>query len=383
MSYRALFLLSFLFLAFDTAVGQQAKIKEQELLEVRSRIEGLRQSIAEKSRRRTRFNNELQKAEADLVAIRERVADLENAKRESTVRLARLAGDIERRKTALDKESTELVEQLRAAYTNGRTERVRLLLNQKDPSDLGRMLSYYRYLNDWRQRNIASIERRLAELSDLRRQEIDTTRQLERLSQDQAAELARRQELQAERRTLLTALNKEIANEGGEIAKLGQQEADLERLILELSSILSDYPITSEEPFSSLKGGLTWPVAGRLIHDFGQPRAESSLRWNGVVLAADRGREVRSLYHGRVAFADWLPGLGLLTVIDHGEGYLSLYGHNDSLLKNVGDWVAAGDVIATVGDSGGQLEPALYLEIRNGKSPLNPRHWISKKPRRR
>lgn len=382
MLHRPSALVVILCLTFSAADGQQTKIKERELVEVRSQIEGLRESIAEKSRRRTRLNKNLQKAEAELVAARARITDLQQSQRESTARLTKLAADIKGREAALDTESDQLVTQIRAAYTNGRTERVRLLFNQKNPADLGRMLSYYRYLSDWRQENISSIERQLAQLSALRADEVATRERLEQLAHDQNAELERKNGVQSERQDLLVSLNREIASEGGQIAKLRQQEADLERLIVELSSILSDYPITSEEPFASLKGGLTWPVAGRLIHDFGQPRAESSLRWNGVVLAADRGREVRSLYHGRVAFADWLPGLGLLTIVDHGEGYLSLYGHNDSLLKNVGDWVAAGDAIATVGDSGGQLEPALYLEIRNGKTPLNPRHWISKQPRR-
>ncbi|MDH5501904.1 MAG: peptidoglycan DD-metalloendopeptidase family protein, partial [Gammaproteobacteria bacterium] len=148
----------------------------------------------------------------------------------------------------------------------------------------------------------------------------------------------------------------------------------------ELGSILADYPIRSEEPFSELKGRLTWPVAGGLVHDFGQPRA-GGLKWNGVVLSAARGREVRAVYHGRIVFADWLSGMGLLVIVDHGEGFLTLYGYNETLLKATGDWVAPGDVIATVGDSGGQAQAGLYFEIRQGKTPVNPRRWITRNPR--
>jgi septal ring factor EnvC (AmiA/AmiB activator) len=143
---------------------------------------------------------------------------------------------------------------------------------------------------------------------------------------------------------------------------------------------LSDYPIRSEEPFSGYKGRLTWPVAGRLLHDYGQPRASSQLKWNGVVLVAPRGQEVRSVYHGRVVFADWLAGLGLLVIVDHGESYMTLYGYNETVLKNTGDWVAPGDVIATVGDSGGQTQASLYFEIRRGSQPVNPRQWVTRKP---
>jgi septal ring factor EnvC (AmiA/AmiB activator) len=117
-----------------------------------------------------------------------------------------------------------------------------------------------------------------------------------------------------------------------------------------------------------------------LLQDFGQPRVGGKLTWNGVVLAAPRGREVRSVYHGRVAFADWLAGLGLLVIVDHGDSYMTLYGYNETIVKNAGDWVAPGDVIATVGDSGGQAQPALYFEIRKGKQPVNPRRWVTRRP---
>jgi septal ring factor EnvC (AmiA/AmiB activator) len=177
-------------------------------------------------------------------------------------------------------------------------------------------------------------------------------------------------------------LRRKIADEGKEVDRLAAQENDLTRLIAELSSILSDYPITSEEPFSTHKGRLTWPVAGTLLHEFGQPRVGGSVKWNGVVLAAPRGREVRAVYHGRVAFADWLAGMGLLVIVDHGEGYMSLYGYNETILKNTGDWVAPGDVIATVGDSGGQSQSGLYFELRNGTKPENPRRWVTRTPGR-
>ena len=171
-----------------------------------------------------------------------------------------------------------------------------------------------------------------------------------------------------------------MAAEGREIERLAAQEKDLARLIAELTSILSDYPITSEDPFSDYRGRLTWPVAGTLLSDFGQPRVGGQLKWNGVVLAAPRGREVRSVYHGRVVFADWLAGMGLLVIVDHGEGYMTLYGYNETILKNAGDWVAPGDVIATVGDSGGQAQAGLYFEIRRGTQPLNPRRWVTRRP---
>src|SRR5690606_37054096 len=210
---------------------------------------------------------------------------------------------------------------------------------------------------------------RLAELAGLR---ADAAREQDRLAALAAAryeELGELSKAQERRQELLAELKAKLAEEGAEVERLAAQERDLQRLIAELTSILSDYPIASQARFGDRKGKWTWPVAGTLMHDFGEARAAGAMRWNGVVLQAPRGREVRAVYHGRVAFADWLDGLGLLVIVDHGGGYLTLYGYNETTLKSAGDWVAPGDVIATVGSSGGQPQPALYRseERRVGK----------------
>ena len=263
---------------------------------------------------------------------------------------------------------------------SGNQEKLKLLLNQRDPATLGRMMTYYAYLNDHRSGNIRTIGARIRELAELRGQVAAEEARLSELAGQQSRELEIVEEAQGERRELLASLQNKLANEGREIERLAAQEKDLARLIAELTSILSDYPISAEEPFAEYRGRLTWPVAGTLVHDFGQPRVGGQLKWNGVVLAAARGREVRAVYHGRVAFADWLAGMGLLVIVDHGDGYMTLYGYNETILKSAGDWVAPGDVLATVGDSGGQARPGLYFEIRNGTRPLNPRRWVTRRP---
>jgi septal ring factor EnvC (AmiA/AmiB activator) len=263
---------------------------------------------------------------------------------------------------------------------SGKQERIRMLLNQQDPATLGRLMAYYRYLNDFRADNIDTVTRHIRELDALRANIAAEEARVARLARERYDELGELNAAQDRRRDLLASLRKRMADEGQEVERLAAQEKDLSRLIAELTSILSDYPISSEDPFSDHKGRLTWPVAGILRHDFGQPRAGGSVRWNGVVLAAPRGREVRSVYHGRVVFADWLAGMGLLVIVDHGEGYMSLYGYNETILKNAGDWVAPGDVLATVGDSGGQSDTGLYFEIRSQTLPVNPRRWVSRRP---
>jgi len=225
-----------------------------------------------------------------------------------------------------------------------------------------------------------AVTEQIRRLDELRRDIAIEAARLDELAERRSAELVRLNKTQEGRATLLASLRQKIDDEGREVERLAAQEEDLTRLIAELTSILSDYPISSERPFSEHKGKLTWPVAGTLLHDFGQPRVGGKISWNGVVLATPRGQEVRAVYHGRVAFADWLAGMGLLVIVDHGEGYMTLYGYNETILKNAGDWVAPGDVIATVGDSGGQSEAALYFELRRGTKPVNPRRWVTRRP---
>jgi septal ring factor EnvC (AmiA/AmiB activator) len=148
---------------------------------------------------------------------------------------------------------------------------------------------------------------------------------------------------------------------------------------MRLRDVMAGFPVDTEQPFAQLKGKLSWPVQGRIAGDYGQSRGAGPVKWNGVLLEAPAGTAVRAVYYGRVAFADWLQGLGLLVIVDHGGGYMSLYGHNASLLKESGDWVEPGESIAQVGDSGGQARPGLYFEIRLNGEPVNPNPWIAKR----
>lgn len=364
----------------QNAEGELAKIKEQELEEVRGRISQLKRSMDDAAAARDRLTSELQDAEVAIAEKRIRLKELERERAYSEKRKAEIDQQLAAREAELDAESEELAEQVRAAYMSGSQERIKLLLNQRDPATLGRLMAYYGYLNDYRADNIEAVTAAIRELARLRGEVAAEEARIAEIAKTRYAELTRLNEAQDKRQGLLARLRERIADEGREVERLAAQEQDLSRLIAELTSILSDYPISSEEPFSKHKGRLTWPVAGRLMHDFGQPRVGGQLKWNGVVLAAPRGREVRSVYHGRVVFADWLAGLGLLVIVEHGEGYMTLYGYNETILKNSGDWVAPGDVIATVGDSGGQAQASLYFELRRGTTPVNPRQWVTRRP---
>ena len=373
-------LLIFLTLTAVAQEGNLAKIKEHELEEVRERISDLKESMDEAADDRDALTADLQTAEVEIAEKRQRLKRLQRERDFAEKRRAELDSRISHEEATLDEEMGQLGDQVRAAYMSGSQERLKLLLNQQDPATLGRLMAYYNYLNDYRSANITTVTGRLRELASLHSEVAAEEARLSEIARTRYEELSQLDAAQEKRQGLLASLQQRLSDEGREVERLAAQEKDLARLIAELTSILSDYPISSENPFSEHKGRLTWPIAGTLLHDFGQPRVGGGLRWNGVVLSAPRGREVRAVYHGRVAFADWLAGLGLLVIVDHGDGYMTLYGYNESILKNAGDWVAPGDVIATVGDSGGQPQAGLYFEIRKGTRPINPRQWVTRTP---
>ncbi len=360
--------------------AELTRVKEHELSVVRQRISELKARMDASARQRDRLAAELEAADLEIARQREKLADIEERKRDANRRKAALDDQLAASRKALDEETGALAAQVRAAYLSGGQERLRLLLNQRDPAALGRLMVYYRYLNARRAATVAGVRARVTALNRVVEAIAVEQQRLADLADERYAELTTLGAAQDSRSKLMAELRREMEQQGKEVERLAQQEQDLTRLIAELTSILSDYPISSEEPFSELKGRLTWPIAGTLLHDFGQPRAGGDLKWNGVVLAAPRGREVRAVYHGRVAFADWLAGMGLLVIVDHGEGFMTLYGYNETVLKDAGDWVAPGDVIATVGESGGQNQAGLYFELRRGTRPIDPADWVKRRP---
>jgi septal ring factor EnvC (AmiA/AmiB activator) len=182
------------------------------------------------------------------------------------------------------------------------------------------------------------------------------------------------------RKQLLATLERKISNQEKNLTELEGSRSRIENLLMSLGELLADIPQgpSDTRPFKQQKGKLPWPASGPFLATYGEPRQQGGLQWNGVLISVKHGTPVRAVSHGRIAFADWLQGFGFIAIIDHGEGYMSLYGHNETLLKQAGDWVNAGDVIATSGDSGGQPMPGVYFEIRSRGKPINPRQWCSR-----
>ena len=226
----------------------------------------------------------------------------------------------------------------------------------------------------------AASERIQPWLAALRQKIVAETERLEALEGEQTQQLNALRNAQKARAHAVAAVEGQIKTRSGELRRLESQAGSLEKLITQLRKALESVPVAKQAPFEPLRGKLPWPVQqGRVLARFGQPRAGGSLKWQGMLVGTDRGARVRAPFAGRVVYADWLPGMGLMLVLDHGQGYMSLYGHNEELFRKVGDRVESGDVIASVGDSGGHNTPALYFEVRRGREPVNPEQWLQRR----
>jgi len=351
---------------------------EAELKAVRSQIEKMQAEMERDAGKRDKLSHELEESEKTVGTARGELDQLRRERAVHAAKRAELASQRLREQGELEKDRGALAGQLRAAYMIGRQEPLKLLLNQHEPSELGRVLVYYQYFGRARAAQIAAIDAHLGELATLDEGLAAEEQRLAALEQQQQGELTRLQSARERRGRALVSLDAETKNRAQELDRLKDQQDGLEKLVRELRRALErldKFPSDSKDAFAKLRGKLAWPVAGKVVASFGQTRA-GGLKWDGVLVAGAQGTPVRAIYHGRVVYADWLSGLGLLTIIDHGDGYLSLYGHNERLFKEVGERVTAGDTIATVGDSGGRPSPGLYFEIRKAGHPIDPRPWF-------
>jgi len=356
--------------------GKDPRRTEAELKAVKAEIERIRAQVSKDQVERSRLAKELRTAEVSVSSARAGLDRLRKERAERNARRAELSREKQETEAKLAQERAALAGQLRAAYLIGREEPLKLLLNQKDPARAGRMFAYYSYFGRSRAVQIGHIEEQVTRIDELDEELAAEEQKLADLETERRAEVARLEGARKERRGVLASLEAESASRAQALEKLRSQQSGLEKLLKELRRAIEKFPpVDGKDAFAKLRGRLAWPASGSLLAKFGQSRA-GTMKWDGVLIGAERGSPVRAVYHGRVIYADWLPGLGLLTIVDHGEGYLSLYGHNERLFKAVGERVAAGDSIATVGDSGGTNRPQLYFEIRKGGRPVNPQPWF-------
>ena len=352
----------------------------------RAQLEAVRDQIARVSRQvsrgqaqRDRLTRQLRDTEKSVGEARAALDDLRQQRAASASRRAELQSERQQREADLTANRSALAGQLRAAYLIGRQEPLKLLLNQGDPGQAGRMFVYYSYFGRARALKIQAIEADLQRIGQLDGQLQAQDEKLAGLQQAQQAQVSVLEQARSQRMKVLASLAAQTQTRAERLARLRQQQNGLESLLAELRRATASLPSEDlgHSPFAQLRGKLPRPVVGRIVQSYGGVRA-GGLKWQGDLFATQRDAPVRAVSQGRVVYADWLAGLGLLIIIDHGNGYMSLYGHNARLYESVGQHVAAGQTIAEAGDSGGSARPELYFEIRKEGRPLDPRIWFAR-----
>lgn len=351
---------------------------DRKLKRVRKDITALQQRISRQQAEKGTVRGELREVELAIAGIAQKLNKLSGELGQRQDELARLKQRSVAVSKQLDGHRESLEAQIRAAYRIGQTPVLQLLLNQEDPARVSRALRYYDYYNRARLDAIGEAESLLTELDELTRQEREASEKLEsaRLATEQQRKAL--QGKQKQRSQVLAKLEKQLKASGGKLKALRGDEKRLQNLLDELSQLLADIPPPprEKEPFRKRRGKLPWPVEGKVLSGFNAKRGDSPVRWQGMVINAGPGTEVRAVHHGHVVFADWLQGFGLITIVDHGGGYMTLYGNNEVLHKDTGDWISSGETIATAGDDRGQLSTGVYFEIRRNGRPLNPKPWL-------
>jgi septal ring factor EnvC (AmiA/AmiB activator) len=352
--------------------NKQKQDNQKRLNDIHKAIAAQKDNIFKGTKQRTSLEKQLKKDDLAIAAVAKAINETKQNLNTTQAKIVELSKT--KRRLQAQKRSQErlLGQQLRSAYTTGHHDYLKLLLNQDQSEKIQRTLSYYQYLNQARIDEIQQFQQTLATLLEVTGQHQDEIENLKALEAKQVQQKRNLDKTKVQRRKTLQALNKKLLSSNEQLAKLTAEESNLNYALQKLESLIqAEFDLLG---LSKLKKKLAWPVNGKLRHRFGT-RKQGYLTWKGVLISAPIGRPVETIHNGTILFSDWLKGYGLLTVIDHGNGYMSLYAHNQALLKSVGDRVETGEAIALVGQSGGQDQPGVYFEIRHQGKAVNPKLW--------
>lgn len=372
----AIFFSTYFFCTVSFAENVESKVKELTVLQ--TQIKKVTKKLNNLKSKKSALVSELKRLDTQYGKSAVLLNQLEKQVKQQIIALKKNQQQIVEKRQLIDSQKQELESQIKAAYGLGRNEALKLMLSQQDSALSSRMMVYYEYLNKARLENIAKINKDLQELKELEEQHLNETKLLEGKLEKRKQERSFLRKKKAERKSLLAKISSQFSSKKQQLHQFNASEKRLKSLIFSLQQATDDFPLgdISTEAFSKLKGKLPWPVRGKLIKSFGVKRSDS--QWDGVLIAAKEGANIRAVTRGRVVYADWLRGYGLLTIIDHGKGYLTLYAFNQSLYSTVGEWVDAGTLIATVGQSGGRSFTGLYFGIRKKGKPVDPVKWCRK-----
>lgn len=405
------------------ASANQADRKQSELDALKQRLQALQQDFRRNEAQRKEASDELRQSERAISTGLRQLRQLDGERQRTQNELQTLSQQAAATEARIQQQQGHLVQSLKGAYQRGQGDALKLILNGADPNQSARDLRYLAHLSRAQHEAIESLRVDLAKLAELQQAKAQKTTELTEL---QASRETEQQKLLADKRAREQVINKlssQLKQQRREISTLKRDERSLTQLVERLNRVMAqqaaraaararaaeqqarkkqkadsspandekksrssrkalavntETPVAfrSDKPFSGLKGALRLPVAGELMNRFGAPREGGGLSWRGLFIRAAQGSAVKAIAAGQVVFADWLRGFGNLVIVDHGEGYMSLYSNNESLYKQVGDRVQPGDAIASVGNSGGQSDTGLYFEMRHQSRPVNPLLWV-------
>ncbi|OUS06762.1 hypothetical protein A9Q81_02455 [Gammaproteobacteria bacterium 42_54_T18] len=352
------------------------KLTQRELSQVKKQIKVLKNIIKSTQGRRSKTETNLRKAELEISKTQKNLRNVNDNLKASKKSIEFLRKEQRTLDAAKKRQTKALLSDITAAYQTGRQEYLKLLLNQQNPEKLARSLKYYDYFHQARLGRIENFNGTLSQISSNKSTISTELNKLERFKKQLEIDKALLIKAQGRRKRVIAKLSKSLESKGAKLKHFTTSEVELQTLLDAVQETLADLPAhINSTPFVNRKGKLTWPVKGRISKRFGNRRAQGKLRWNGVIINARTGTAITAVHRGRVVFSDWLRGFGLLTILDHGDGYLSLYGHNEVLNKEPGDWVESGEIIAYSGRNTEQSISGLYFELRHQGKPINPSRW--------
>ena len=352
------------------------KTTQRELSHVKKQISSLKSIIERTQGRRTKTETGLRKAELEISKTHKNLKKVNKNLKASKQSITHLRKEQRTLDAAKNRQTKALLSDITAAYQTGRQEYVKLLLNQQSPEKLARSLKYYDYFHKARLGHIETFNNTLSQINANKATLSAELSKLDRFRKQLEVDRALLIKAQERRKKVIAKLIKTLETKDAQLKHFTSSESELQELLNAVQETLADLPSNIDSsPFANRKGKLKWPTKGKITERFGSRRAQGKLRWNGVLINVRAGSPIKAVHRGRVVFSDWLRGFGLITILDHGDGYLSLYGHNEVLNKEPGDWVESGEIIAYSGNNINQSSSGLYFELRHQGKPINPSKW--------
>ncbi len=359
----------------STEQERQARLKA-----LKETIEQVKKELDNVNTNRTDILDSLEETESKIGELNKKMEDLTKDLEDKQTQLIQLKKDKGALTLAKKQQTQSASAQLNTAYRLGRQSGLKLILNQKSPSNIARNVKYWETLVKARNKKIQTFAHTLKKLGQIEPQIARDAAAVARKQKHIAAQQSALKKAQGQRKQTLVILNTQRQQKGAKLESLNIDQQQLQSLVAQVQTAAVHLPAvpSSKLPFKKLKGKLPWPTPGKLLHTYGSARVKGKVRWQGMLIGANEGAPVRAIHGGRVVFSDYLRGHGLLIIIDHGAGFMSLYAHNQSLYTQLGDWVEGGTHIASVGVSGGKKTASLYFELRYKGQPTNPHRWLKR-----